>query len=343
MHHGQAERNFPSSGYFRNSQPSSSWTSPGLARNIPGPPFRNFPRCYRCGYAFFHNHLYSCPALRSECFKCGKFGHFARMCFSVPSSNVFSDRSRLRINRTNAENLSAGVDRTISQSDGVSYTVSCCTAQSSVQERSTKQQCKKSKTAAKRRRDAGRIKEFMERKQLAQLFPYFETTESEFRLLTSKNARSEQIGILEKKTFGLKQKVTELQKEISDRKNVRTADMCIQTNIPNSDNLDSLQQKIKKLKTECLTVRKALHEERQCVKKKNIEISKLQRELKVQKTNSVQKSAATKQTPRTSTGRNHVTNRSAASSTLPQQGPRERVYYAALAPPNFNNRLGLPL
>ena len=78
-------------------------------------------------------------------------------------------------------------------------------------------------------------------------------------------------------------------------------------------------------------------------KKKNIEISKLQRELKIQKTNSVQKSAATKQTPRTSTGRNHVTSKSAASSTLPQQGPRERVYYAALAPPNFNNRLGLPL
>ena len=264
------------------------------------------------------------------------------MCFSVPSSNVFSDRSRLRINRTNAENLSAGVDRTISQSDGLSNTVSCCTAQSSVQERSTRQQCKKSKTAAKRRRDAGRIKEFMERKKLAQLFPYFETTESEFRLLTSKNARSEQIGVLEKKSFELKNKLNVLQKEITDRKNVPTVERCIQTDPLNLDNLNVLQQKIEKLKSECIAVRKTLHEERQCVKNKNIEISKLQRELKVQKTNSVQKSAATKQTSRTSTGRNNVT-RSAASSTLSQQGPRERVYYAALAPPNFNNRLGLPL
>ena len=264
------------------------------------------------------------------------------MCFSVPSSNVFSDRSRLRINRTNAENLSAGVDRTISQSDGVSYTVSCCTAQSSVQERSTRQQCKKSKTAAKRRRDAGRIKEFMERKQLAQMFPYFETTESEFRLLTSKNARSEQIGILEKKTFGLKQKVTELQKEISDRKNVQAAEKCIQTDTLNLDNLHSLRQKTEKLKSECLTVRKALHEERQRVKSKNIEISELRKKLKLQKTNSVQKPAATKQTYRTSTGSNNAT-RSTASSTLPQPAARERVYYAALAPPNFNNRLGLKL
>ena len=310
MLYGQAERNIP--GYFKYAQPSSSLASPGLARNIPGHPFRNFPRCYRCGNAFSHNHLYSCPALRSECFKCGKFGHFARMCFPVPSSTVFSDRSPLRINRTNAENLSAGVDRTISQSDGLSYTIFCCTAQSSVEERSTKQQCKKSKTAAKRRRDAGRIKEFMERKKLAQLFPYFETSESEFRLLTSKNATSEQIGVLERKKIELKNNLNVLQKEITDRKNVQTAERCIQTDTLNSDNVNVLQQKKEKLKSESNSVRKTLHEERQCVKNKNIEISKLQRELKVQKTNSVQKPAATKQTSRTSTGRNNVTRRAAS-------------------------------
>ena len=293
------------------------------------------------------------------------------MCFSVPSSNVFSDRSRLRINRTNAENLSAGVDRTISQSDGVSYTVSCCTAQSSVQERSTRQQCKKSKTAAKRRRDAGRIKEFMERKQLAQLFPYFDTTESEFRLLTNKNAQSEQIVGLKRKTVGLKNKVNVLQKEISNRKNVQTAEKCIQINAINLDNFDSLLQKIENLKSECLTVRKALHEERQNVKTKNIEISELQRELKSQKAKSVQQPGTAKQeTPtvtstegnkwikiaaksrlpeheiietRTETSKNGTKwTKITAKSRHPGQAPRKRVYYGTSVPPNFNNRLGLP-
>ena len=120
--------------------------------------------------------------------------------------------------------LSADVDRAIPQSDGLSCTVACCTTQSSAQTRDTKQRSKKSKTAAKRRRDAERIKKFMERKSFACLFPYSGTTDSEFHEHANKNARSEQIVGLKRKTVGLKNKVNVLQKEISDRKNVQTAE-----------------------------------------------------------------------------------------------------------------------
>ena len=294
------------------------------------------------------------------------------MCFSVPSSTVFTDRSRLRSNRPYAMGLSADVDRAIPQSDGLSYTVACCTTQSSAQTRNTKQQSKKSKTATKRRRDAERIKKFMERKIFACLFPYSGTTDSEFHEHANKNAQSEQIVGLKRKTVGLKNKVNVLQKEISNRKNVQTAEKCIQINAINLDNFDSLLQKIENLKSECLTVRKALHEERQNVKTKNIEISELQRELKAQKAKSVQQSGKAKQeTPTVTSTEGNKWIKIAAKSRLPEheiietrtetskngtkwtkittksrhpgQAPRKRVYYGTSVPPNFNNRLGLPL
>ena len=37
-------------------------------------------QCYRCGFPWSDRHF--CPAFRQECFRCGVFGHFGRMCFS---------------------------------------------------------------------------------------------------------------------------------------------------------------------------------------------------------------------------------------------------------------------
>ncbi|KII70028.1 hypothetical protein RF11_01333 [Thelohanellus kitauei] len=51
--------------------------------------------CLRCG-GEKHTNTYSCPALKAECFKCKKIGHYGRVC--IRSGTVIEKKGRNKIN-----------------------------------------------------------------------------------------------------------------------------------------------------------------------------------------------------------------------------------------------------
>ena len=48
------------------------------------------PMCRRCGVS----HLYECNSFSKKCFKCGRYGHYARMCFTQKNNSITVDKPK---------------------------------------------------------------------------------------------------------------------------------------------------------------------------------------------------------------------------------------------------------
>ena len=86
---------------------------------------RNDPLCKVCGLRHSFSHPSKCPALKQECRKCKKVGHFARMCKSSPvstsnvqpveGSDVYEDDSNDNIHAYFASVELGSVDTSVSR------------------------------------------------------------------------------------------------------------------------------------------------------------------------------------------------------------------------------------
>ena len=95
---------------------------------------RNDPLCKFCGLRHSFSHPSKCPALKQECRKCKKVGHFARMCKSSPVStsnvqpveggDVYEDDSNDNIHAYFASVELGSVDTSVSRKSTINVMIS---------------------------------------------------------------------------------------------------------------------------------------------------------------------------------------------------------------------------
>ncbi len=238
--------------------------------------------CLRCGRWHFRDYTHLCWAIKSQCYACGDFGHYARSCTNTSKSNFHFQRNTHVNHPTNfstpAQNHAhSGTQFTTStslQTNKVPISIKkvhlCSLIPATHHNKpapgsspnTNKRSTHKVKSIKKHERDSKRFREHLETKNTAKLFPFFRLKSTPFINVIDSKSQSPSDAHPECKEF------TQVQTQTDSP---HSASVDVQTDPMQCQNCEQLKAKIQDQDNDFNMWVKQVAQDRQDVRQKHEE------------------------------------------------------------------------